>query len=426
MRLLAFVLLLFWQLPDSPPAPKPESRFFRYQRAVDLHAATAGTPACAVLDAAIYAHAAPFLKDLRLYTGTRELPYAITLSGSSDPQSDPARILNLATRANTIVFDLAMPSRPYTDVVLDLDAHDFIAAARVTGPGHPGTLQLGTFTLFDLSTQRLSRATTLHLQETTLPLLHIELTLSPAPGTPRAAFPAAIVQAASVPPSREAQTLFTTAAETTFITQQGRFTLATLRLPAHVPAERLSVTLAPTFTGNFSREIDITATPNSPNPTPEHISGTIERVHLAEAGHDLRQQQLTIPATLGANLQDDATIDLRIDNGDDPPLPLAAIALDMRERRLCFPLPTTTEPLTLFYGDPALAAPVYDFARTFSPATSVSARLAPEQPNPAYTARPAPTRTLTERHPELLWVALLAVVCTLAVVATHSAKRMPR
>ena len=43
--------------------------------------------------------------------------------------SDPARVLNLEERAGKIVFDLAMPQRQYSEVVLDLGGKDFVATA---------------------------------------------------------------------------------------------------------------------------------------------------------------------------------------------------------------------------------------------------------------------------------------------------------
>jgi hypothetical protein len=49
------------------------------------------------------------------------------------------------------------------------------------------------------------------------------------------------------------------------------------------------------------------------------------------------------------------------------------------------------------------------------------AQLGPEQKNPAYRDRPD-TRPFTERHPHLLWIALLGVICVLAIVAIRSSK----
>jgi hypothetical protein len=418
VKFALMALLLLWQANVAPSVQTPDAHYFRYQRAVAVP--TPGQ-ACAVIDTSVFAHAAPSLKDLRLYQNSREVPYAITLSEPAQPDSATARILNLGSRNGSIVFDLQMPARPYTEVTLNLDAQDYIATAIVSG-----STSLGEFTLFDLTSQHLSRSTTLHLQESTFPYLHVILTASRAPGTRTFKPTPQMVIGATVPPSREAQSLYTTAVESTAITQHGRQSIAAFVLPERVPVERISFDLAPTFKANFSRDVRLFDRPQgSPATAGESLSGTIFRVHLTQAGRDIHQQQLSVPATLGSNLQDPATVEAVIENGDDAPLPITAVHLEMRQRNLCFEAPSA-QPLTLFYGDPPLAAPQYDYARLFSSATIIHpAQLGPEQLNPAYRPRPD-TRPLTERHPDLLWIALLAVICSLAFVAIRSAKTLPR
>src|ERR1700686_2255564 len=108
----------------APAAPD----HLRYQRAVLLPPARQ-SQACATLHAQVFAHAAPSLKDLRLFNGTAELPYATTLSQPLQQENDEARILNLGLRNGRIAFDLEMPRRPYTDVLLNLKGRDFVATA---------------------------------------------------------------------------------------------------------------------------------------------------------------------------------------------------------------------------------------------------------------------------------------------------------
>ena len=425
MKLFPLIFLLLWQA-SAPPA---ERQYFLYQRAV-VPAVTGLN--CAVLDAATFAHASASLKDLRLFPQTaqaREIPYAVTLSESVQPDSEPARVLNLGLQGRVLTFDLAMPQRPYTEVVLDLAGADYIASATVTGmeqPGGSGGTRLGEFTLFDLSSQRLSRSTALPLQEASFPYLHVELNISPAPGVRGFEPSPQMVRGASVPPSREAQTVFTVAAETHAITQRGRETIARFTLPERVPVEQVSFVLAPEFKGNFSREVTISDhASGTPASAGEVISGSISRVRLTEAGREIRQQRLSIPTTMGSNLQSAAEVEIAIHNGDDQPLPISAVRLEMRQRRLCFSASSTAS-LTLFYGDPALLAPEYDFARTVVLTNQTpEARVGPEQRNPVYTER-RDTRPATERHPELVWVAFLAVICILAVIAIRSSRHLPR
>ena len=427
MKSILLALLLWQAASPGLSTSVADPQFFRYQRTITLPAGTG--QACIVIAPQIFPNAAPSLKDIRLYQQRREVPYAITLSEPSQPDSEPARVLNLGLRGRTIVFDLAMPARPYTEVQLNLAEKDYLATATVSGTNDPNaasSTSLGEFTLFDLSSQHLSRNTTLPLQESSFPYLHIELTASPAPGDPTFAITPQMVMGATVPPSREAQTLYTPAVEITAITQRGHKTIATFALPERVPIERVSFALAPDFKSNFSRDVRISDQPAGTPPTAgENIAGTILRVKLTQAGREIHEQQLSIPATIGSNLQSAATVEVAVENGNDAPLPITAVRLEMRERKLCFDAPTS-EPLTLYYGDPDLIAPQYDYARLFSTAGSVrTAELGSEQRNPVYRSRPD-TRPITERHPELLWIALLAVICSLGVVAVHSSKRLPR
>jgi hypothetical protein len=377
----------------------------------------------------MFPHAAPSLKDVRLYQADQELPYAITLSEPVQADTTAARVLNVGMRGHNIVFDLEMTDRPYTEVNLDLAGQDYLATATVTGLDtlqSSKATQLGEFTLFDLTSQHLSRSTTLHLQESSFPYLHIVLAVSPAPGTHGFVAAAAMVKGATVPPSREAQSVYTVAAQTTEIAQQGRQSIASFALGERIPVEQISFALAPGFKANFSRDVHISDRPaGMPKSAAEIIDGTILRVHLTQAGREIRQQQLSVPAILGANLQGHATVEVAVDNGDDAPLPIASVQLEMRQRKLCFSAPTA-KPVTLFYGDAGLNAPQYDYARLFSMMTRAnSAQLGPEQLNPAYRSRPD-TRPLTDRYPDLLWIALLAVICILAVVALHSARKVHR
>ena len=458
MKVVALLGLLLWQAAaaNQPPVARPE--YLRYMRALSV--APGEGQACAVLDAQTFEHAAPSLTDLRVFPttpGAHEVPYAITLSRALTEETQPARVLNLGLQGNKIAFDLEMPQRAYTSVTLALDpaAHDFLATATVTGEDKPGSEargpSLGTFTLFDLTSQHLSRYTALPLEESTFPYLHVVLSVGPASGAQaRAQFGTSLVQGAQVPPSREAQIVYTTVAETSQIETAARESVASMQIPAHVPVERIEFVLAPSFKGNFSREVRVSATAEAvpkgsrqaavgtaaeddlENDTraaiPEVIAGTILRVHTTEAGREIHTDQLSIPAILGANLQRPAKIEVSIENGDDQPLPIAAVRLKMRQRKICFDASAAAgATLSLYYGDPALAAPVYDYDRLFVPAAKpLDVTLGPEQQNPRYTPRPVAPLSFTERHPQVLWIALIAAICVLGAVAVRASRNVGR
>ncbi len=434
MKGLAALLLLSLATADDPRhAPSPLAAF-EYRRDVRLEAVTAehASYACALLDAEVFAHTEPGLADLRLSaaaSGVPFTPYAITLSTTA-PEGDAARILNLGARAKRVVaFDLAMPDRRYSAVQLGLHAHDFIASAKVTGLrslADREPTQLGAFTLFDLSSQHLGHSSTLEFAESSFPFLHVELSLSPAPGAPGAGlFPPAMVASAEVPPSRLAQTLYTPVAETSSLEQRPRRSVAVFNLPARVPVERVTVVLEPGDRTNFNRTVTVAA--KTAAAETEQLSAEISRVRLRQAGQEIRSESLSFPAILGSNAQAAARVEVSVENGDDQPLKISAIRLEMRERKVCFPVDPDSAAAgpTLLYGATGLPAPVYDFGHIFNPSDPArAATLGPETLNPFYSAPRPPQKTFPERHPELLWIALLSIVAILGSAALRSARRM--
>jgi hypothetical protein len=244
-----------------------------------------------------------------------------------------------------------------------------------------------------------------------------------------------MVEGAEVPPSRESQTVYTAVAETTAIATAGRESTATFEIPVRVPVERVWFQLAPGFKGNFSRDVRVTALAEPQKnavdderaPLPETVSGTILRVHATEAGREIRSQELGVPAILGANLQAPAKVEVAIENGDDQPLPIAGVRLEMRQRQLCFDASMAAGGLALYYGDDKLMAPVYDYERLFVAADQpLAAELGPEMLNPAFQPPPEVVMPFTQRHPEALWIVLLAVICALGMVALKSSRNVGR
>lgn len=431
---LAVAAFLFWQITSAADSgPQPEPQHFHYLRDVALRG-RGGGQTCATLDTAVFAHAASeSLNDLRLYEdGRTETPFAITESATEHVDQQPATLRNAGTRGGDIVFDLVMPHRPYTAVDLQLKAKDFIATAKVTGSDSRGgaPVDMGSFALFDLSGQHLGRSVTLPLQESTFAELHVALHMVSSPGSEPQSFTPSIVTGAEVPPSREAQTIFSSVAAITSITQRGRETIATVHLPAHVPVERISFELDPEFHKNFLRTVNVTAKPDDAQDTAaiETLSGEISHVTLPQGligqATASNPDKYSLDAVLGADLRKGATVDIAVENGDDQPLPIRSIHLEMRERRLCFDAAGSS--YTLMYGDAALQPPQYDYRRLFREFPKASLGfLTEERQNPDFVARVDET-PYTERHPELLWVALIAAVASLGIVAHRTTRRRHR
>jgi hypothetical protein len=149
-------------------------------------------------------------------------------------------------------------------------------------------------------------------------------------------------------------------------------------------------------------------------------SGNLLRVHSVQNGHRIDEERLTIDAPQ-AEFETPAKWTITIDSGDDAPLKVESVRLQMLERDLCFDAAGSGD-YKLYYSDAALAAPRYDYATLFAPqADAAKAAAGPEQANTAYESRPD-ERAFTEKHPALLWVALVLVIALLGAIALGSVK----
>jgi nucleotide-binding universal stress UspA family protein len=432
--LLAVTLL--WQTGDfnasrQDPGPLADPQHLRYERELVVANRSSGV-ACAVLDATTFAHAASRSgDDLRVFGVANgeelaETPFALSESAAQPVDVVNATVENLGERGGDLVFDLVMPQRAYSEVDLQLAAKDFVATAKVLGSdgrGGPSTL-LGRFALFDLTGQHLSRSTILPLQESTFGRLHVELHLTTPAGEPFGGAWTGIVEGATVPASREAQTLYTVIAARDVVQQQSTATVARIDVPAHVPIERVSFVLDPAFKRDFLRGVSVEAGIGGAR---ESVDGDISRV--TRVGNDgepaIHEAKMSVDAVMASNLRGPATITVAVRNGDDLPLPIRAVQLEMRQRTVCFEASAGSR-YTLRYGDVALRAPVYDFARLYTgdPKAAVAV-LGAERVNADFVVR-ADTRPYSERHPELLWIGLLAAVAALGATAMHSVKQQGR
>lgn len=409
IRALLMILLLAFA--------QPSPRYFRYQR--ELVGVSSQGQTCAAIDVATFAHASPGLADLRLYrNGSQEVPYVLRIAEPVTTQQADIQPLNLGSRNGKVVFDAAMPQGSYRSVNLHLRGKNFIASVTVTGSqaqDESAITRLGTYNVFDLTDQRLGRSTVLHLPVSDFRYLHFQIG---APIQPED------VAGLSIESEPVQLAEYLTIAETASVAQQGRSSVVEFTVPANVPVER--VEFAPAGTpANFSRSVSIAAAPAASGKNPETLfrySGEIRRVHGTHTGLHIDDEQLTVPlANDSASTSSRWTV--KIDNGDDQPLTLTAVRLQMKKRTLCFDAAAGASYM-LAYGDAALAAPRYDYATFFQPdKDAAQATLRAEHANPQYEPRPD-ERPFTEKHPALLWIALVLAVLVLGGVALRSARQV--
>ena len=439
LPLAAALLFQAGTLPSisTAPAPFADPQHLLYVRTLTLPPNASGI-ACTILDASVYAHtASSSADDLRVFraaphTTPHEVPFVVSYSAAQPTDAQTATVHNLTAHNGTLSFDLDMPARPYTEVDLDLAAHNFLATAEVSGSNSGPNKSLGTFTLFDLTQRRLARSTSLALQESTFPHLHILLHLRTLDGKPFPHPDPATIQGATVPASREAQTLYTPVASAyNTVTQQNASSIAELDIPPHHPVERVQFLLDPTYKSDFLRNVSITADANThqPDQPQEVIAGQISRVTRpadpVTTTPAINFTNLSFPAVMASNLHDPATVHIAVKNADQPPLPIRAVQLQMRQRTLCFDaVPNAT--YALRYGDNDLRASVYDLGDLATlPARPIIATLGPEQLNTGYIQRHVAS-TYDQRNPNLFWIALLAVIAVLGSFVSRHAMRQGR
>jgi Protein of unknown function (DUF3999) len=411
---LAFALLAI-------TAVSPEIRYFSSERPVQ------NTPqrpmqTCLILDAQLFAHALPQFADLRLYRDSQETPFVVHLSAPVQARETAIVPMNLGERGDQISFDAAMPEGSYSDIQLDVAGQDFIATVTVSGrqaQTDSSQTRLGSYTIFDLSHQKLGRSTILHIPTSDFRYLHFQIA---GPLSPQSITGVAVDKL----PASEAR--YEAVTQSSSVTQKGHASVLEFTVPALVPVDRLAFTIGPQ-PANFSRNVTIAVTVVEPPPATDaveppraqSVTGNILRIHTVQNGHRIDEENLDID-TPGTILDKPAKWTVTVDNGDDTPLAVQTVNLQMLQRTLCFEAAGSGQ-YTLFYGDPALTAARYDYATLFTPQTDAAQVTAgPEQRNPEYQPRPD-HRPLTERYPGLLWGALVIVIATLALIAFRSAKR---
>jgi hypothetical protein len=399
--------------------PAPEIRHFQYQRQVDP-GVQSPKQSCLAIDPAIFPQGSEQLADLRLYRDGVETPYVLRTSTATRQDEQTVAPVNLGLQNGTVVFDADMPSGNYSDVSLNVSAQDFIATVEVSSVAKTGAspTSLGEFTIFDFTRQKLGRSTVLHLPFSNFLHLHFRIR---GPLHPDEIATIAVARVKSSPPA------YVTVAQTSQVSQKGRGTFFEISLPANVPVDR--ITFVPGAQPiSFSRlatvrvvEIPAHPTTDSEPPQPRIFGGSLLRLHSSQEGHRIDEERLAIDIAAQASTEPTKWI-VAIGNGDDAPVQFSSVRLEALERDLCFDAAPPAH-YVLYYGDPALASPHYDYGDLFELQSAAGhATTGPEQTNPRYEPR-KDDLPFTEQHPVLLWLALMLVILALAAIALRSAKR---
>jgi hypothetical protein len=386
-------------------ATSPAISYFKYQRQIGT--ASASGQHYAVVDETVWQHALPNLDDLRLYAAGKEIPYARrTMRGSRETEQKTVRLLQPGTLQGKTQFLLDMSGvSEYDRITLTLSTKNYVAHARVEGQDDSHGTQwtnLGTTTLFDLSDEKLGHNTTLQIPVSTYKYLRVTVDGLVKPFD---------IQSATAGIERAQEAVWRDLNSEPKQTQEGRNTVLTFAIAENVPVERVMLSIDPAQ-GNFQREIEMQSDKGSTTGV-----GEISRIHMQRNGGkiDVDQTWLSLSAARQGQLR------AVIHNGDDAPLRITRARLQQYERRIYFDCDAGVV-VGLYYGDQKLDVPVYDYAKLFqSDASAGQIQMGAEGANAGYTGRPD-DRPWSERHPAVLWTAILGAVAILGGIAVRSIK----
>jgi hypothetical protein len=373
------------------------------------------------VDDAIWQHARPDLGDLRLYSGQTEVPYAlVTERGGTEHEQKSVPVFQQSTMQGKTQFMVDMSGlADYDHVQLKLNTKNFVAHARVEGADDVHAAHwagLGESILYDLSSENLGNNTMLRLPRASYKYLRVTIDGSVKPDD---VIGANSEQREEEKPvwrmvGMEPQIGSTDADHIGWMNgryqpQSGKDTVLLFQVPEHVPVEKI-VFDVDSAQPNFRSEVRIQ------NDKGEWLgSGEIDRVHIVRAGEKIDSDDHEV----NVSVRDGNSLAVIVVNGDDPPLKISSAHLEQQERRIYFDAPSAAN-LMLYYGDEKLGAPVYDYAKFFQQQPEAAqAQLRVEQQNAKYAGRPD-DRPWSDRHPAVLWIAIVGAVLVLAGLALKS------
>ncbi|HEX3587245.1 MAG TPA: DUF3999 family protein [Candidatus Angelobacter sp.] len=394
----------------------PAIPYFKYQRPVQ---AQPGGQRYVAVDEAIWKNARPDLGDLRLYSGEQKVPYALMVQrGSRESDNKDVRVLQQSRIGGKTQFVVDMADvAEYDHIDLKLATKNFVAHARVEGQddlhGKNWAL-LAEPILYDLSKENLGGDSMLRLPLSSYKYLRVTIDGPVKPDE---------VLGATAEFRQEQRAVWRDVGGAPTVAQlpataaradpprEGKATVLTFAAPENVPVERVTLDIDPAQP-NFRRSVQMT------DDKDVFIgSGEIDSIHMVRSGQKIDSDEHDVSFSAVGH----KTIKVIIYNGDDPPLKLTSARLQQLERRIYFDAPASGQ-MTLYYGDEKLEPPVYDYAKLFLLARDAApAQLGAELTNTAFTGRPD-ERPWTEKHPAVLWIAIVAAVLGLGAIALRSMK----
>jgi len=383
----------------------PNLSYFKYQRPVQPKEAG---QQYIVVDEAMWEHARPDLGDLRLFANGKELPYSLVIeSGSAEKERKDVPVLQQSVVEGKTQFLVDMSDvGQYSRVDLKLGTKEYVAHAKIEGADDPHAKSwatLGDGILYELSSEKLGSNSTLRLPVSKFKYLKITID---GPVKPKEVQGASTELADGKPP------VYAPVPTSVRQEQSGKDTVYIFNISGgNGPINRIEFKVDP-GQGNFWRSVEIRGDEES-----WLGSGEISRIHILRNGRKIDSESYDVPVSLTGQNE----IRVVVHNGDDAPLKTMSIALQQYERRIYFEAPAQTQ-VTLYYGDKKLQEPEYDYARLFQADNSAGpATLGPETTNSTYTGR-SDDRPWSERHPAVLWGAIIAAVLVMGTLALRSLK----
>jgi len=398
MRRIALALLASLAVGVQPAAAAELDRAdFRYARPL---VAPAAGPILVEPDGKLFEHSLPGFADLRVVDARgHEVPWRhVRGRQGAGPEAVPVLNSGRQGRVAVALLDLGGRRRTLDRVELDIPGRSFVGRAVVLGADDrdgPFT-RLSETGIYDVRGARPARSTV-----AVFPPSDFRYLLVRASGVSR-------IVGASVSGVGERPRLLRRKVRSVSRREEGTRTIVTLDLGFRdVPVDELRIAAE---TARYERPVAIFGSNNLGRLVPL----TAARIFRFPGSS-------SAPIPVGANHR---YIQVEIDNGDDPPLRGIEVTAWSRSRALLLE-GGRPRPYTLYYGNPHVSAPSYDFARIPDASAAegaVSGRLGPARENPAFEP-PADTRSFAARNPGLVTAALAFAALALGAVGLLALRR---